>query len=183
MKLNDLRDNDGATQAPRSASAAASAPAPARPAVAASRARRRAPASPSTASRAARCRSTGACRSVASTTSSAKNFTVVVARPASRWRSTPRSSTPRRPSTAESLVAAGVIRRVKDGVRILWRWRDQGEARLRRRRRLQGRDREDRKGRRLGQAAARRQLPSNGNLKRERQGAIRFCSRSRLIAQ
>ena len=38
---------------------------------------------------------------------------------ASRQPSTPGSSTPRRPSTIEALVKAGVIRRAKDGVRLL----------------------------------------------------------------
>ena len=39
--------------------------------------------------------------------------------PASRRRSTPRSSTPRTTVDAEALIKAGVIRRAKDGVRLL----------------------------------------------------------------
>ena len=55
---------------------------------------------------------------------------------------------------AAALIAAGVIRRAKDGVRAAVRRRAQGQADVRRRRRLQGGDREGREGRRFGQAAA-----------------------------
>ena len=54
---------------------------------------------------------------------------------------------------AEALIKAGVIRRAKDGVRLLSDGELKAKAVLRRRRRLQGRGREDREGRRLGQAA------------------------------
>ncbi len=118
MKLNELRDNDGATHSQACVSAAASARARARPAVAASRARRRAPASPSTASKAARCRSTGACRSAASTTSSPRASTSC-RWPASRPRIDAGKLDAKATVDAEALIEAGVIRRVKDGVRLL----------------------------------------------------------------
>ena len=83
----------------------------------------------------------------------AKNFTRRVARPHPDGDRRRASSTPRRRSTAEALIEAGVIRRAKDGVRLLVRRRAEGQADLRRRRRLQGGDREGREGRRFGQAA------------------------------
>jgi large subunit ribosomal protein L15 len=55
--------------------------------------------------------------------------------------------------TGEALVKAGVIRRLKDGVRVSFGWRTQGKAQLRRGRRFKGGDREDREGRRIGEAA------------------------------
>ena len=55
--------------------------------------------------------------------------------------------------TVEALVKAGVIRRAKDGVRLLARRRTEGEVDIRRRGRLQGRDRKGRKGRGIGEVA------------------------------
>ena len=101
-----------------SAWAAASARARARPAAAAARARSRARASPSTASRAARCRSTSACRSAASTNIFAKEFNIVSL---SRIQDCDRCQEARRQGDGQraALIKAGVIRRAKDGVRLL----------------------------------------------------------------
>ena len=118
MKLNELRDNPGATQARMRVgrgigSGKGKTGRPRR-----ARARRRAPASPSTASKAARCRSTGACRSAASTTSSRKDFDEVSL---DRIQAGDRRRQARRQGDidAEALIKAGVIRRAKDGVRLL----------------------------------------------------------------
>ena len=56
--------------------------------------------------------------------------------------------------TIETLKAAGVIRRPKDGVRLLVRWRDQDCGNVRSFRCIQGCDRKDRKGRRYRQASS-----------------------------
>ena len=136
MKLNEIADNPGADARPASASAAASAPARARPPAAAARARRRAPASPSRASRAARCRCIGACRSAASPTSSASDYRRGQPRPDPGGDRRRASSTPARRSTPTALKAAGVIRRAKDGVRLLGGGELTAQAHLRRRRRL-----------------------------------------------
>ena len=60
------------------------------------------------------------CRSAASTTSSGSTSPRSIST-GCRRRSTPSWSTPRKPSTVESLVKAGVMRRAKDGVRLLGR--------------------------------------------------------------
>ena len=54
---------------------------------------------------------------------------------------------------AEALIAAGVIRRAKDGVRLLSDGEIESQADVRHRRRLQGGDREGREGRGFGEAA------------------------------
>ena len=49
----------------------------------------------------------------------AKEFVIVSLRPHPAGASMPRSSTPRRRSRSQALIKAGVIRRAKDGVRLL----------------------------------------------------------------
>ena len=64
--------------------------------------------------------------------------------------------------TTEALIKAGVIRRAKDGVRLLADGDLKAKLDVRGRRRFQGGDRKDRKGRGIGEAAGNRQQPNKG---------------------
>ena len=150
MKLNEIRDNDGAVQGRATASAAASAPERARRAAAAARARRRARAAATRVSRAARCRCIGVCRSAASTSRTRSNTTRSTSAASSR-RSRPASSIRARRSRSTSLVAAGVCSKPRDGVRMLGEGELKAKARLRDRGRVQVGGRGDREGRRIGE--------------------------------
>ena len=62
----------------------------------------------------------------------------------------------RQPITVEALVAAGVVARARDGVKILGKGETDGEGRIRSLRRLEERGRGDREGRRQRQDAGAR---------------------------
>ena len=115
MKLNELGMTILVRARPACGSAAATGPARARPAAAASRVRPPAGV-PSTVSKAARCRCTAAFPSAASTTPFAQARGSQLGGPGGdRCRRLDAG----RPIDAEALIAAGVIRRGSDGVRLL----------------------------------------------------------------
>ena len=152
MKLNEIRDNNGAHYR-TSASAAASARARARPAAAAARARRRAPAWPSTASRAARRRSTPPAQArlqqhvIGRTIVDVNLGRLQEALDAGRL-------TADATVDGAALVAAGVLRRAARRRAAARQGRDQGGAHHRGGRRLQGRGRGGREARRQGDVTA-----------------------------
>ena len=118
MKLSEIADKPGARK-PRAASAAASAPAKARPPGAASRARRRAPACASKGSKAARCRCTAACPSAGSRTCRSPRSSTRSISAASRQAIDAGKLDPAGTIDVAALVKAGMLRREKDGVRLL----------------------------------------------------------------
>ena len=146
------------------ASAAASARASARRAAAAARARRPAPASPSAASKAARCRCIAACPSAASTSATASTSTRSTSA-ACRQAVDDSRLDAGKPVDVAALVAAGLVRRALDGVRLLGDGElkaklaltvnhatRQGQGGGREGRRLDDADREEGAGGRRGQA-------------------------------
>ena len=168
MKLNQIADNPGARKS-ACASAAASARARARPAAAAARARRPAPASRSRASKAARCRSIGGCRSAASTTPSRVDYNEVnlgriqAAIDAGKLDAG-------EPVDAEALVAAGVIAPRLDGVRLLGNGELKTKVDVRGVPRLEGGSRGDREGGR--HASSSRSRRSGGRIGRLRRAKL-----------
>ena len=121
MKLNEIKDNDGANKHSQDARWPRHRLGRARPPAAASRARRPVPASPSTASRAARCRSHRRLpkRGFNNIFRPSHFNEVTLARIQACDR---RRQAADRPATidAEALVESGVIRRAKlDGVRLV----------------------------------------------------------------
>ena len=154
MKLNEIRDNEGSTKnrmrVGRGIGSGKGKTA---------RPRREGPEGPhrrrrSKASKAARCRSTGACRSAASTSRTPASSTRSISAASSR-RSPPASST-RRADHGETLVAAGVVSKPRDGVKIL----GVGELKAKLTFEVAGASksarRGDREGRRLGHDPGRR---------------------------
>ena len=117
MRLNEIKDNPAPARC-GCGSAAASAPASASRPVAAARARRRVPASRSAASKAARCRCIAGCPSAASTPGGPQKFNEINVGALQAAIDDGRLDAGK-PIDVASLIAAGMLRRPKDGLRLL----------------------------------------------------------------
>ena len=118
MKLNELRDNEGAAESRALALDAASVPARAKPVAVVSRVRSPVPALRSKALKAVRCRFTAVLPKRGFTNIFAKDFnTVSVGRVQKAIDAGKLNAS--ETVTVEALKAAGVVKRVRDGVRIV----------------------------------------------------------------
>ena len=119
MKLNELSDNPGARRTAKRVGRGIGSGKGKTSGRGVKGQKSRSGVSLSTVSRAGRCRFTGGCRNGVSTTTGSAPATRRSISAASSLRWTPASSNPAEPIDAAALIASGVVRRARDGVRLL----------------------------------------------------------------